>query len=243
MVETVNLILISVSLGAFAIVPLIPFIRMILNERTKPVISGIASFSIYGIILKNLVFFLIFLIPALKTSITENTLIYSLTVGVVSAFLHVLIRHIFNKKKEIKDIFSFSTGESFIQCIYIGIPISLLSFVYALVINLGGFEYIGITEKLIPIATSLINADFTEYLPYIVYPFYVFCQNWLTLSIFTRSRTLSTIADAASLSIYSYLMLNRLFIMNSVFMAVFALVTLLIFILLKVNNKNRKKAI
>lgn len=238
MVKSINLIFITISAGVFVFVPLIPFVIMIIKKRTKAMLLGMAGFSIYGIILKNLVFFLIFLIPYIKDSLSINIVIYSLSIGVISACLHLLVRYILSKKQDIADTIAFSTGESFIQCIYVGVPVAVLNLVYALIVNFGGFEYIGMTDKLMPVLTSLINADYTESLPNIAYPFWVFAVNWLTLSIFNNNKLLSALTEFALITIYSFLSMQKLFLLNTAYM--FFLVILTVFILIIFNTKKRR---
>lgn len=241
MVNSINLILISISAGAFIFMPLIPFITMILKKRTKSMILGMAGFSIYGIILKNLVFLLILLIPFFKSLFSSKPVIYSVFIGIASALIHVFVRYYLLKKTGVEDKWAFTTGESFIHCIYIGIPTVVLNLIYALVINLGGFEYVGITEKLIPVATSLINADYTEFIPYIAYPFWVFALNWLTFTLFIKNKFVSALLEALILAVYSYFMLSRLYILNMIFLLAITISVLFIMIISSMEKRKMKE--
>ena len=241
MVNSVNLILISISAGAFIFMPLVPFITTILKKRGKSMILGMAGFSVYGIILKNLVFLLILLIPFFKSLFSSDPVIYSVFIGIASALIHVFVRYYLLKKTGVEDKWAFTTGESFIHCIYIGIPTVVLNLIYALVINLGGFEYVGITEKLIPVATSLINADYTEFLPYIAYPFWVFTLNWLTFTLFIKNKFVSALLEALILAVYSYFMLSRLYILNMIFLLAITISVLFIMIISSMEKRKMKK--
>lgn len=63
MVGRINIIIMAISAGAFVILPLVFSVVMIIRKKTKSMLLGMASFSIYGIVVKNLIFSLIFLVP------------------------------------------------------------------------------------------------------------------------------------------------------------------------------------
>ncbi len=238
MVGRINIIIMAISAGAFVILPLVFSVVMIIRKKTKSMLLGMASFSIYGIVVKNLIFSLIFLVPFLKTRLSSDYIVYSLFIGITSALIHMVTRYALHKKIGIKDKAAFSAGESVIQCIYVGIPTTIISLGYSVTINLGGFEYIGVTNKVLPALTSLINADCTEYLPYVIYPFFVFALNRITIDLFNKSKVLSVITEAVILSIYSYFMLCRLYIPGTIFLLA---VTVVIGFVLTVSGIKKSK--
>lgn len=238
MVGRINIIIMAISAGAFVILPLVFSVVMIIRKKTKSMLLGMASFSIYGIVVKNLIFSLIFLVPFLKIRLSSDYIVYSLFIGITSALIHMVTRYALHRKIGIKDKAAFSAGESVIQCIYVGIPTTIISLGYSVTINLGGFEYIGVTNKVLPALTSLINADCTEYLPYVIYPFFVFALNRITIDLFNKSKVLSVITEAVILSIYSYFMLCRLYIPGTIFLLA---VTVVIGFVLTVSGIKKSK--
>ncbi|HHT95423.1 MAG TPA: hypothetical protein P5064_07605 [Clostridia bacterium] len=230
MVGRINIIIMAISAGAFVILPLVFSVVMIIRKKTKSMLLGMASFSIYGIVVKNLIFSLIFLVPFLKTRLSSDYIVYSLFIGITSALIHMVTRYALHIKIGIKDKAAFSAGESVIQCIYVGIPTTIIGLGYAVAINLGGFEYVGITNKVLPALTSLINADYTEYLPYVIYPFFVFALNRMTVDLFIKNKFVSALTEAVILSIYSYFMLCRLYIPGTIFLLAVTVVIVVVLI-------------
>lgn len=92
----------------------------------------------------------------MKTRLSSDYIVYSLFIGITSALIHMVTRYALHIKIGIKDKAAFSAGESVIQCIYVGIPTTIIGLGYAVAINLGGFEYVGITNKVLPALTSLL---------------------------------------------------------------------------------------
>ncbi|NLF37094.1 MAG: hypothetical protein GX584_08090 [Clostridiaceae bacterium] len=243
MVGFLELIIISISVGAFVFVPLIPNISLVVQKRGKGVLTGLLCFLLYGILLKNIFIYLILLIPSADMVLSDN-LLYTFFIALITSALHLVVRMLINYKKPINDIFAFSSGETLLQCVYIGIPLTVLNLVYSLIINFGGFEYLGIPEKLMSVVTKLINTDYTNYLPYIAYPFFILALNWLSLTVFmgnpNRKKSfyvLSFIIEFIALSIYIYLMLSKLHELNAIYMSVFSLVVLIVLLI----NKRKKK--
>jgi hypothetical protein len=97
-------------------------------------------------------------------------------------------------------------------------------------VHIGGFEYVGITNKVLPALTSLINADYTEYLPYVIYPFFVFALNRMTVDLFIKNKFVSALTEAVILSIYSYFMLCRLYIPGTIFLLAVTVVIVVVLI-------------
>lgn len=243
MVGIIELIAISLSTLAFILVPLILVIIVISNKAGKPILFGMLCFLLYGIVAKNLILYGLSLFNSIQNIFMSNTLLYSLLIAFVTAILHVLIRMIINSKGLIKDAYAFSLGETTLQCIYIGIPAVVLNLVYALMINLGGLRFVGITKDLIPVATVLINSDYTVYLPYILYPFWALALNWLTLMLFIKkSRSgaiiVSFLVEAIAIFVYSYLMLEKLYEMNTLYMFILSIIALTVFLFLRNKRHN-----
>ena len=152
MVGFLELIIISISVGAFVFVPLIPNISLVVQKRGKGVLTGLLCFLLYGILLKNILIYLLLLIPSVDMVLSDN-LLYAFFIDLITSALHLVVRMLINYKKPINDIFAFSSGETLLQCVYIGIPLTVLNLVYSLIINFGGFEYLGIPEKLMSVVT------------------------------------------------------------------------------------------
>lgn len=243
MVGIIELIAISLSTLAFILVPLILVIIVISNKAGKPILFGMLCFLLYGIVAKNLILYGLSLFNSIQNIFISNTLLYSLLIAFVTAILHVLIRMVINSKRLIKDVYAFSLGETTMQCIYIGIPAVVLNLVYALMINLGGLRFVGITKDLIPVATVLINSDYTVYLPYILYPFWVLALNWLTLILFMKKNRSGTImvsflVETIAVFVYSYLMLEKLYEMNTLYMFILSVIALTVFLFMRKKERN-----
>jgi len=240
MVEKLPLIFIVISTALFILVPLIPFIILFFRKGHRTLLLGCLCFLVFGIILTNVFIYLLFMIPGFEAFLKKSNAVYAISISLVTCVIHIAVRTYIVRRKHNIDALEFATGETLLQCIYIGVPTVVLNLVYSLMINWGGVEYIGMTESIRPVVDALINEPYTEYLTDCMYPIWILSVNFASMYFHLREKGNISYAESLfiefiTLTVYTYLSIKNMDILNVFTMLIPVIFALFIF--LAMNNK------
>ncbi|MFA7673858.1 MAG: hypothetical protein WCY62_08415 [Clostridia bacterium] len=241
MVEKLPLIFIIISTALFISVPSIPFVILFIKKGHRTLLLGCLCFLIFGIILTNLFIYLLFLIPGFEAFLKKSDAVYAISISLVTCAIHMIVRTYIVRREHNIDALEFAAGETLLQCIYIGIPTIVLDLIYSLMINWGGVQYIGVTESIRPVVDALVNEPYTEYLTDCMYPIWILSVNFASMYFHLREKGNISYAESLfiefiSLTVYTYLSIKNMDILNVSTMAIPVVFALFIYIAM-----NKKK--
>lgn len=238
MVEKLPLLFIIISTALFILVPLIPFIILFFKKGHRTLLLGCLCFLVFGIILTNVFIYLLFLIPGSEAFLKKSDAVYAISISLITCLFHLIVRIYIVKKEHSIDALEFATGETLLQCIYIGVPTVVLNLVYSLMINWGGVQYIGMTESIRPVVDALITEPYTEYLTDCMYPLWILSVNFTSMYLHLSEKGSISYAESLfiefiSLTVYTYLSIKNMDILNVFTMAIPVIFALFIYIAMR----------
>lgn len=189
MSDLYKILILSFATGAMILLPLLLLIYLLIKRDRRALVLGLFSYLIFSVIGRNLLIHLVFYLDFLKVFMEKNILAYSLFLSLLSLFFIFLGRFIFIKRFDIKDELAFSSGETVLHLLYLGIPTLVVALVYMAFSYTQSFFYLGIPSEIFSSFTKILNANSLSYLPYLAYPFWLFFLNYFSYRLFSSEKT------------------------------------------------------